>query len=236
VLLAISRLLLANSPSLRDISAVVRTHWKDRSWLLAFLTLLALGVLIACGGGNGNVGINSSSSHDAIANICDCTPSETPAEDYRHAEKHVPLPGNTGQQITVATILGWPQGADPANDAPRSGRENQEFLIPLAYLQYVWAFTGDCDLHLEISNSPDKSAPRVIVETPIDGEYCTARQTIQQQLAENGVTLSTTGQELETPLPVQVLGLAFQDRRHQRGTQFVATVWELHPAIVSVTQ
>lgn len=211
-------------------------HWKERSWPLAFVTLVALGILIACGGGNGSGGANSSSAHDAIANICDCTPTETVADDYRHAQKHIPLPGSTGQQITVATILGWNQGPDPADDAPRSGRENQEFFIPQAFLQYVWVNTGDCDIHMEIANSPDKSAPRVIVETPIDGEYCTARETIQQQLAANGVTLSTTGQELDNPLPVQVLGLAFQDKRHQRGTQFVATVWELHPATVTVTQ
>jgi hypothetical protein len=102
-------------------------------------------------------------------------------------------------------------------------------------VQFVWVFTGDCDVHLEISDSPDKKAPRVIVETPVDGEYCNARQTIQQQLAVNGVTLATSGQEIN-PLPVQVLGLAFQDKRHQRGTQSVATIWELHPAIVTVTQ
>jgi len=214
---------------------MVRAHWKDCPWLLSWLTLVGLGIVIACGGGNGTTGGNSSTSKDAIADICNCTPNEPPSDDYRHDQKHVPLPSSTGQQISVSTILGWTQGPDPPDDAPRTGRENQEFFIPRAYLQFVWVFTGDCDIHLEISDSPDKKAPRVIVETPVDGEYCNARQTIHQQLAVNGVTLATSGQEIN-PLPVQVLGLAFQDKRHQRGTQFVATIWELHPAIVTVTQ
>ncbi|MBV9085913.1 MAG: hypothetical protein JO187_00730 [Acidobacteria bacterium] len=219
----------------------MNTRFKNLSWLAAFAVLVGLGIIIACGGGSGNNGglnggANVSGAQGAIANICDCTPSESEADDYRHAEKHVGLPGSTGQQISVSTILSWAQGPDPADDAPRSGRENQEFFIPRAYLQFVWLFAGDCDIHMELSDSPSKSAPRVIVETPIDSEYCSARQTIQQQLADNGVTLSTTGQEISNPLPVQVLGLAFQDKRHKRGTQFVATVWELHPAIVSVTQ
>ncbi|HYL12778.1 MAG TPA: hypothetical protein VEV41_07070 [Terriglobales bacterium] len=35
-------------------------------------------------------------------------------------------------------------------------------------------------------------------------------------------------------LPVDVVGLAFQDFEHNRGTLQVATEWELHPAIVTV--
>lgn len=29
-----------------------------------------------------------------------------------------------------------------------------------------------CDVHSEISQTADKSAPRVIVETPVDSEFC----------------------------------------------------------------
>ena len=74
----------------------------------------------------------------------------------------------------------------------------------------------------------------MITETPVDGQYCPARQTIQQQLAAHAFTLNITSAELSTPLPVQVVGLAFQDEEHLRGSQFVATVWEIHPAIVTV--
>jgi len=33
---------------------------------------------------------------------------------------------------------------------------------------------------------------------------------------------------------VDVLGLAFQDFNHPRGSVHVATVWELHPAVVTL--
>jgi hypothetical protein len=93
---------------------------------------------------------------------------------------------------------------------------------------------GDCDIHMEVSDSPDPNAARIIVETPVDGQFCSARQTIQQQLAAQGVTVSNNGVDLSKPLPVDVLGLAFQDYSHQRGTSHVSTPWEIHPAIVTV--
>ena len=166
--------------------------------------------------------------------VCNCTPQEPASSDYRHDAKHVGLPGPTGQTVSVTEILGWRQGPSPASDAPRSGRELQEFFIPHAWLQLAWENPGDCDLHLEISDAPDKNAPRVITETPVDGEYCPARQTIQQQLAAHGFALNTKSGELATPLPVQVVGLAFQDAEHLRGSNLVGTVWEIHPAIVTV--
>lgn len=180
------------------------------------------------------MGPTPTASSKAQANICNCTPGEPASSDYRHGAKHVGLPGSTGQQVSVAEILGWPQGPAPAADAPRTGRELQEFFIPHAWLQLASENPGDCDLHLEISDAPDKNAPRMITETPVDSEYCPARQTIQQQLAAHGFTLNSSSGELPTPLPVQVVGLAFQDFEHQRGSQFVATVWELHPAVVTV--
>jgi hypothetical protein len=195
-------------------------------WLISAVVL----AIVACGGG----AIGPSSPTSVKADICNCTPLEPASSDYRHDAKHVGLPGPTGQTISVADVLGWSQEASLPFDAARAGRETQEFFIPHAWLQLAWENPGDCDLHLEISDVPDKTAPRVITETPVDGEYCPARQTIQQQLAAHGFTLNTNSGELATPLPVQVLGLAFQDFEHQRGSQYVATAWEIHPAIVSV--
>src|SRR5215467_14332982 len=66
---------------------------------------------------------------------CDCTPSAPDSEDFRHNEKHVPLPNVAAQDITVATMLGWPQTPVPAADALRSGRELQLFHIGKAFVQ-----------------------------------------------------------------------------------------------------
>jgi hypothetical protein len=89
---------------------------------------------------------------------------------------------------------------------------------------------------LEISQTADRAAPRVIIETPIDSEYCSARHTLQQQLKQHGFTLDLqNGGDLSQPLPVSVFGLPFEDFEHPggRGSAQVATLWELHPATVT---
>ena len=173
----------------------------------------------------------------SLINSCNCIPSEPASTDYRHAEKHISLPSITPQEITVDTMLGWPQNTDLPSNQPRTGRELQLFHIAQAYLQRAGVMANDCDIHFEISHTADKVAPRVIVETPVDSEYCPARQNIQAQLEHHGFRLDAThGGELSKPLLMDVLGMAFEDFEHHRGTAQVATVWELHPAVVSLAQ
>jgi hypothetical protein len=80
----------------------------------------------------------------------------------------------------------------------------------------------------------------VIVETPVDSELCSARKNIQAQLAQHGVRLDAEhGSELQQALPADILGMAFENFDHspiglKRGSAQVATVWELHPAIVKL--
>jgi hypothetical protein len=70
------------------------------------------------------------------------------------------------------------------------------------------------------------------VETPVDSEYCSARQNLQAQLKKHGFLIdSQHGGELPKALPVDVVGMAFEDFEHDRGQ--VATLWEIHPAIVT---
>jgi hypothetical protein len=205
---------------------------RSQAAIFRWLTSALVFAIVACGGGS--MGPVPGSSSNAAVDICNCTASEPASSDYRHDAKHVGLPGPTGQTVSVADILAWEQGPSLPADAPRNGRELVEFLIPHAWLQFAWEVPGDCDLHLEISDVPDKTAPRVIVETPLDREFCPARRTIQQQLATHGFVLNGNSGELPAAVPVQVLGLAFQDFEHQRGSQFVRTVWEIHPAIVTL--
>jgi hypothetical protein len=88
---------------------------------------------------------------------------------------------------------------------------------------------------MEISQVSDKHAARMIVETPVDNEYCSTRQNIQAQLKQHGFRLdSQHGGELPKALTVDVVGMAFEDFEHDRGTAQVGTLWELHPAIVSL--
>lgn len=164
--------------------------------------------------------------------VCNCKPRDEKPTDYRYAAKHIPLPEGESQQISVHEVLAWEKGPDPKNNDPRKGRELQLVVIPRAYVQFAWAYRGDCDIHVEISETPDKDAPRVVVETPIDPEYCPARKAIQTALRGHGIELSVLQQEVADPFPVTVRGLPYQDFNHKRGSKHVATVWEIHPAIL----
>ena len=165
--------------------------------------------------------------------LCKCLPLEPDIADYRHVAKHVPIPSIVAQDVSIEIILTWSQDLFKPTDAPRTGREVQVFHIANAFLQKVSVNALDCDVSMEISQTADKSSLRMIVETPVDSEYCGARQNMQAQLKQHGFRLdSQHGGELPQALPVDVVGMAFEDFEHDRGP--VATLWELHPAIVTV--
>ena len=207
--------------------------------------LLLAGMIAACGGGASPppsvappaapVAQNAPEPAPALDEICACTPNESINDDYRHDAKHVALGSLVGQEVTVGDILGWPPGDQPNFFAPRAGRELQMYRISRAYIQLAWETRGDCDLHLEVSASADKAAPRVIVETPVDPTYCPARRSLRDQLrARINFELNHGSGEIATPIPVEVIGLAFRDYDHRRGSIYVATPWELHPAVVNL--
>jgi hypothetical protein len=170
-----------------------------------------------------------------VNDICGCLAVEPDAADYRHNAKHVAIPSGTPQEIDVSTILAWPQDLALPIDQPRTGRELQLVHISQAFLENASVNPGDCDVHMEISQVASKTAPRVVIETPIDSEYCSARRTLQSELKQHGFQLDIQhGGDLSQPLPVSVVGLPFEDFEHGRGSPQVSTVWEIHPAIVTL--
>jgi hypothetical protein len=187
--------------------------------------------LLAVGCNGANYGVVQPNPED----LCKCLAIEPDILDFRHLAKHVAIPAIAPQEIDVAAILSWTQAAFVDPGAPRTGRELQVFHIANAFLQESSVNAADCDVHFEISQTADKAAARVIVETPVDSEYCSARQKAQSQLAAHGFKLdSQHGGELPKALPVEVLGMAFEDFDHNRGSAQVATIWELHPATVNI--
>jgi hypothetical protein len=165
--------------------------------------------------------------------LCKCLPLEPDVADYRHTAKHVAIPNVVAQEVSVEIILTWPQDIFIPPDAPRMGRELEVFHIANAFLQSASVNALDCDVSMEISQTADKSSSRMIVETPVDSEYCSARQNLQAQLKKHRFRLdSQHGGELPQALPVDVVGMAFEDFEHDRGP--VATLWELHPATVTL--
>jgi hypothetical protein len=219
-------------------AAVTTKTFLRAGLLLAAFALFALSQLSCGGHSSSNMNSGTSNPNPPVSagqqDLCNCTDTEPTSGDFRTAAKHVDLPQIAATDIAVADVLNWQVPPEPAPDAPRSGRELQMFHIGNAFLQFAWLNPGDCDLHLEISDTPDKNAPRMIVETPHMDSFCTARRQLASQLNAHGFILNSNSGELPVALPADVLGLAFQDFNHPRGTSHVATVWELHPATVTL--
>jgi len=136
------------------------------TFLIGALVLFT-GLALSCGGLN----VGEVQPQD----ICRCTPLEPDITDYRHPEKHVPIPSMLPIETTIDTIYSWPQTDPGSIEPPRTGNELQVFHIAVAFLQEVHVNSVDCDVHFEISQTQDKSARRIIVETPVDSEFCSRR-------------------------------------------------------------
>lgn len=78
--------------------------------------------------------LNTATSELQPQDLCKCAPLELGIE-YRHDEKHVPIPAMTPVEITIDTIYSWPQT--------------------------VTTNSQDCDVVFEISQTTDKTAERV---------------------------------------------------------------------------
>jgi hypothetical protein len=171
--------------------------------------------------------------------ICACKPTHITKDDWRIEFKNGSMPDGSPQDLSVAGILGWPEGPEPGARTPRSARELTLYRVPKAYLQSIFLRKSDCDFHMEVSQTPEKSAPRVIIETPGTAQYCQARSGTYTALKQRGITVSDLNEELANPLPVEIIGVPFRDQSHPiwfaRGSDKVATLWELHPAIVKLS-
>src|SRR5882672_12574348 len=70
-------------------------------------------VTLSCGGVNfGDV---------QPKDLCKCVPLEPDSADFRHFQKHVPIPSMTPIEATVDIMLSWPQDDIVLPDAPRAG-------------------------------------------------------------------------------------------------------------------
>jgi len=206
---------------------------------LAVYLLLFAGVLIPSGCNDPARPGNRKGKPISTALLCDCRPTHITKDDWRIEYKNGALPALEPEETTVAAILGWPEGPEPGPRTSRSGPELKMYWIRHAYMQTIFLRKGDCDLHVEISEQPDKKAPRIIVETPGTSTYCAARTKMYADLQLRGIALTDLNQELSPLVPVEVEGVAFRDQAHTvwfaRGSDRVKTLWEIHPAIVRIS-
>ncbi len=177
-----------------------------------------------------------------------CTPTVVLAKQHRTSLKHR-APADSSAQVqnaTVAQVLQWlaPDGiTDPKTrrrDEPISPHESEVFAVT-GDLWRVIVEDNDCDFHLELAApGQPKTASRIIVEIPQGDAFLPAREKVIEELTANGYSLSVAKSiPLDEPLRVTVTGYAFYDsahysknnpqKGHSHGTQYVGTLWELHP-------
>src|SRR5258707_10404473 len=116
------------SPSLEK-----RRSRSGARWLIRFSLVGGVVLYFVCTLSCGGVNFGEVQPQD----LCKCVPLEPPIADFRHYQKHVPIPNMTPIETTVDTILGWTQDVIVLPDAPRTGRELQVFHVAQAFLQNV---------------------------------------------------------------------------------------------------
>jgi len=178
-----------------------------------------------------------------------CTPTTLLAKQHRTNMKHRDPSQGTPQIRTIPQVLQWATPAGIQNktvrkqDSPYAGREQDAQVYGIAGdLWRAKVEANDCDFHLEISASGQpQTANRIIVEIPQGAQFLAARQKVIEELVANGYDVGVDKSiDLDEPLRIRVVGLAFYDsahyskknrkRGHGHGTKKVSTLWELHPS------
>jgi lysozyme family protein len=156
----------------------------------------------------------------------------------RWAMKTRALAHYDAQPLTAVALLQLPVPIAPHRAEDSVGPfERQVWAIARAYVWLVKQSPDDCDLHLQLTATP-AAGPEFIAEIP-------ARDTSAQQAALRLLGLASLGRtahRFTTPIAVSVVGWGFFDLLHQcardphkgcqHGSADVATLSELHPAIL----
>ncbi len=183
----------------------------------------------------------------ASASAQETCPTTPVAKQARSLVKHrVPKAGIHVTQLDFADVFGFdtPDGVSDqkvrASNKLIAQREAQAYELE-GDLWRVKFEMNDCDLHLEmVAPGAAKDSDRVIVEIPADKFAEGARMKLLKRLTQmkKKHQVSSVG-NFTVPVRVRVTGLAFWDGAHWtkedpvvgngHGTQFVKTLWELHP-------
>lgn len=174
-----------------------------------------------------------------------CSPTTPKGSQARTRVKHRATPTRTAEATSIADMITWPLPPNLSQSAVRRSnttidpREERVFTLS-GDLWRVKLEDNDCDLHLEVSATGGSDTDRrVIVEVP--QEHAALRNRLIKAVKDSGRgdLMSTPRLDFTTALPITVTGLAFFDATHWtaskpkkgsgHGTQFVATLWELHP-------
>jgi hypothetical protein len=117
--------------------------------------------------------------------------------------------------------------------------EENKIVSVTGYAWIIKLSSEDCDIHIELSETNDKNAERVIAEIPNTSDYCTLHSEVLNDLQnkfhlhkkkEYHFDKTDNGGE---PIKLTVTGYLFWDSGHptnkSHGSDKVGSVWEVHP-------
>lgn len=179
-----------------------------------------------------------------------CPAAKPQQKQYRGDVKHRTLGKPKGSIIGANNMYGFPnvsvKTAAAAKHAPMPGSEETETFTLDAFLWQAKVEGNDCEIHLELNDSPTSStARRVIVEIPPDPDFDSDYQAILRLIARTFPGTTNFGPDIPfkftTPVHMQITGFGFFDGVHKsfvskkvpngnHGSPSVKTFWELHPA------
>lgn len=182
----------------------------------------------------------------SLADIA-CTPSKQLEEQHRPNMKRRSPPQNAKPiPTTVSEMAEWPMPGLLSQkkrfrrqDTPLDPREEQVYTVE-GNLWRLKLADEDCDYHMEVGVAGGtKKDIRIVAEIPQAPAYAATREELLRSLKE--AQELTPGQRitLKSSVPIRLTGYAFCDAQHYtprepkrgkgHGTQFVATIWEIHP-------
>jgi hypothetical protein len=179
-----------------------------------------------------------------------CPAAKPQRDQYRGDVKHRAPGDRRGTIIGANNMYEWPNvsvgAAGAAKHAPMPGSNETETFTLDAFLWQAKVEGNDCEMHLELSDSPTRSdARRVIVEIPPDTDFASDYQKILGLISQKFPGTTSFGPnksfKFNPPVHMQITGFGFFDGVHKgfvskkrrnggHGSESVKTFWELHPA------
>lgn len=166
-----------------------------------------------------------------------------PKDHKRTNVKDRPVSHAHATKVPVVFVLNLPISDEEKEEI----KQNEDVILTaekrlVTVTGYAWIVKvspEDCDIHIEISATNNKNAPRIIAEIPNSNEYCDLHSRVLNDLVERFNLPSKKEYHFDKtdndgkPIKLTVTGLLFWDNGHptnyNHGSANVGSVWELHP-------
>lgn len=165
------------------------------------------------------------------------------AEHKRQGIKNRAVSTAEGTPLPIEKMLEMKITADEkkaikSNPDQALDREKQIVSVT-GYAWIIKTSAEDCDIHIEMSETNDSTAKRIIAEIPNTTEYCDFHTRVMEELVrkfhlhKKNEYHFDKGDNNGKPIKMTVTGYLFWDSGHptnsHHGSAKVGSIWELHP-------